>query len=44
MFAMDFKLNVEKIKGDKGEDRVVMTWSGKILPHIEQTSQLSLVK
>jgi len=44
MSAIDFKLDVEKIKGDKGEDRVVMTWNGKFLPHIEQTSQVSLVK
>ena len=39
MSAIDFKLSVEKIKGDKGEDRVVMTWNGKFLPHIEQKSQ-----
>jgi cyanate lyase len=38
MSAIDFKLSVEKIKGDKGEDRVVMTWNGKFLPHIEQTT------
>ena len=39
MSAIDFKLSVEKIKGDKGEARVVMTWNGKFLPHIEQASQ-----
>jgi len=39
MSAIDFKLSMEKIKGDKGEDRVVMTWNGKFLPHIEQASQ-----
>jgi len=39
MSAIDFKLSVEKIKGDKGEDRVAMTWNGKFLPHIEQASQ-----
>lgn len=44
MSAIDFKLTVEKIKGDKGEDRVVMTWNGKFLPHIEQKSQLSPVE
>jgi cyanate lyase len=38
MSAIDFKLTVEKIKGDKGEDRVLMTWNGKFLPHIEQTA------
>lgn len=37
MSAIDFKLTVEKTKGDKGEDRVVITWNGKFLPHIEQT-------
>jgi cyanate lyase len=38
MSAIDFKLTVEKIKGDKGEDRLLMTWNGKFLPHIEQTA------
>ncbi|HBP89301.1 MAG TPA: cyanase [Nitrospiraceae bacterium] len=38
MSAIDFKLTVEKVKGDKGEDRVVMTWNGKFLSHIEQTA------
>jgi cyanate lyase len=38
MSAIDFKLTVEKIKGDKGEDRVLTTWNGKFLPHIEQTA------
>ncbi len=37
MSAIDFKFSIQKIKGDKGEDRVLMTWNGKFLPHIEQT-------
>ena len=44
MSAIDFKLSVEKIKGDKGEDRVVMIWNGKFLPHIEQKSQSSTIQ
>jgi cyanate lyase len=36
MSAIDFKLTVGKTVGDKGEDRVVITWNGKFLPHIEQ--------
>ncbi len=36
MSAIDFKLTVHKIKGDKGEDRMVVTMNGKFLPHIEQ--------
>ena len=37
MSAIDFKLTVGNAKGDKGEDRVIITWNGKFLPHIEQT-------
>lgn len=37
MSSIDFKLTVSKRKGDKGEDRVVLTWDGKFLAHIEQT-------
>ena len=37
MSAIDFKLTVSKVKGDKGEDRMVVTMNGKFLPHIEQT-------
>lgn len=36
MSAIDFKLTVDKVKGDKGEDRMVVTMNGKFLPHIEQ--------
>lgn len=37
MSAIDFKITVNKVKGDKGEDRMVVTMNGKFLPHIEQT-------
>jgi cyanate lyase len=37
MSAIDFKLTVQKVVGDKGEDRMVVTMNGKFLPHIEQT-------
>lgn len=36
MSAIDFKFTIEKTKGTQGEDRVLMTWNGKFLPHIEQ--------
>jgi len=36
MSAIDFKLTIGKTVGDKGEDRVVMVWNGKFLPHVEQ--------
>ncbi|ETO23165.1 hypothetical protein RFI_14020 [Reticulomyxa filosa] len=36
MSAIDFHLNVSKIKGAQGEDRVVITFDGKFLPFIEQ--------
>ena len=38
MSAIDFRLSIQKTKGSQGEDRVVMTWNGKFLPHIEQTT------
>jgi cyanate lyase len=38
MSAINFKLTVEKIKGNKREDRVFMTWTGKFLPPIELTA------
>lgn len=37
MSAIDFRFTIHKTKGSQGEDRVVMTWNGKFLPHIEQT-------
>ena len=36
MSAIDFKITVNKVTGDKGEDRMVVTMNGKFLPHIEQ--------
>mmetsp|Transcript_6436 Transcript_6436/g.14118 ORF Transcript_6436/g.14118 Transcript_6436/m.14118 type:complete len:176 (+) Transcript_6436:51-578(+) len=36
MSAIDFYMNVDKIKGKQGEDRVVITFNGKFLPHVEQ--------
>ena len=44
MSAIDFKITVDKIKGDKGEDRMVVTMNGKFLPHIEQAKQTVSVK
>jgi cyanate lyase len=38
IYGLENTLTVEKIKGDKGEDRLLMTWNGKFLPHIEQTA------
>ncbi len=35
--AIEFKLTVHKVVGEKGEDRMVVTMNGKFLPHIEQT-------
>jgi cyanate lyase len=37
MSAIDFRLTVDKVKGDKGEDRMVVTMNGKFLAHIVQT-------
>jgi len=37
MSAIDFRFTIHKTKGAAGEDRVVITWNGKFLPHIEQT-------
>lgn len=36
MSAIDFKLTIDKVKGSKGEDRMVVTMNGKFLAHIEQ--------
>ena len=44
MSAIDFKITVDKIKGDKGEDRMVVTMIGKFLPHIDQGKQTISVK
>jgi len=37
MSAIDFRLTIDKVTGDKGEDRMVVTMNGKLLPHIIQT-------
>ena len=39
MSAIDFKFSVDKVKGSQGEDRVVLTWNGKFLPHVEQAAK-----
>ena len=41
MSAIDFKLTVDKVKGDKGEVRMVVTMNGKFLAHViqEQSSK-----
>jgi Cyanate lyase len=44
MSAIDFKITLDKIKGDKGEDRMVVTMNGKFLPHIQQNKQTVSVK
>lgn len=36
MSAIDFFLTVGTVKGKLGETRVVITFNGKFLPHIEQ--------
>eukprot|EP00123_Amoebidium_parasiticum_P019419 comp25208_c0_seq1/m.46970 comp25208_c0_seq1/g.46970 ORF comp25208_c0_seq1/g.46970 comp25208_c0_seq1/m.46970 type:complete len:189 (-) comp25208_c0_seq1:383-949(-) len=36
MSAIDFYVTVDKTKGKHNEDRVVITFNGKFLPHIEQ--------
>jgi len=44
MSAIDFKITLDKIKGDKGEDRMVVTMNGKFLPHIKQDKQTVSIK
>ncbi|KAH9315267.1 hypothetical protein KI387_023894, partial [Taxus chinensis] len=36
MSAIDFYCSVDKVKGTDGKDRVVLTFDGKYLPHVEQ--------
>jgi cyanate lyase len=36
MSAIDFYMTVKKVAGMSGEDRVVITFNGKFLPHVEQ--------
>lgn len=44
MSAIDFYVTVDKIKGSQEEDRVVITFNGKFLPHIEQTAAAAAIK
>ncbi|PRW33314.1 cyanate hydratase [Chlorella sorokiniana] len=39
MSAIDFYCTVDKIKGKHGEDRAVITFNGKFLPHVEQHTE-----
>uniref|UniRef100_A0A0C9S463 Cyanate hydratase n=1 Tax=Wollemia nobilis TaxID=56998 RepID=A0A0C9S463_9CONI len=39
MSAIDFYCSVDKVKGIDGKDRVVLTFDGKYLPHVEQKSE-----
>ncbi|KAL4190479.1 hypothetical protein AMTRI_Chr07g75850 [Amborella trichopoda] len=36
MSAIDFYCSIEKMKAPNGSDRVVITFDGKYLPHVEQ--------
>lgn len=36
MSAIDFYMTVDKVIGVNGEDRVVITFNGKFLPHVER--------
>ncbi|KAJ3091487.1 Cyanate hydratase [Physocladia obscura] len=44
MSAIDMYSRVDVVKGVHGEDRVVVTLSGKFLPHIEQLEHLDTSK
>lgn len=35
MSAIDFYVKVDKVKGNAQEDRIVITFNGKFLPHVE---------
>lgn len=39
MSAIGFYCSVDKVVGSEGEQRVVVTFNGKFLPHIEQTAE-----
>lgn len=36
MSAIGFYCDVAKVKGKEGEDRIVVSFNGKYLPHVEQ--------
>ncbi|GLJ53865.1 hypothetical protein SUGI_1150240 [Cryptomeria japonica] len=44
MSAIDFYCSVDKVKGIDGKERVVLTFDGKYLPHVEQKSEESAAK
>jgi cyanate lyase len=39
MSAVGFYCTVEKVKGNDGEDRVVVVFNGKYLPHVVQVKR-----
>ncbi|KAL4440026.1 hypothetical protein ABPG75_003027 [Micractinium tetrahymenae] len=39
MSAIDFYCTVDKVQGKQGENRVVITFNGKFLPHVEQRAE-----
>jgi cyanate lyase len=44
MSAIDFYMNIEKLKGKSGEDRVAIVFNGKFLPHVEQVADNDVAK
>lgn len=44
MSAIDFYCDVGTTTGKHGEKRVVITFNGKFLPHIEQTAEDNTAK
>ena len=42
MSAIGFYCTVEKVKGNDGEDRVVVIFNGKYLPHTVQVKTLTI--
>jgi hypothetical protein len=44
MSAIDVFIEVDKVKGALGEDRVVITLNGKFLPHVEQQAAKNTVR
>eukprot|EP00249_Psilotum_nudum_P032577 c48293_g1_i1 orf=44-538(+) len=44
MSGIGFYCNVEKVKGKDGEDRVVVIFNGKFLPHDEQRTENNVAR
>ena len=44
MSAIDFYVDVDKVKGPAGEQRVVITFNGKFLPYAVQYADKAAVK